>query len=89
MAHRGSQGLMGAHRMAHNGPYGLMGAHSGSIIALLNRSTYHKTDNISLHPLPKSHGHPKSMNKLTLNEPARMAFLAPKLFTLAKKLKLA
>ena len=23
------------------------------------------------HPFPKSHGNPKSMNKLTLNEPAK------------------
>ena len=26
------------------------------------------------HPFPKSHGNPKSMNKLTLNEPAKSAF---------------
>ena len=29
-----------------------------------------KVPRAPLHPVPKSHGHPKSMNKLTLNEPA-------------------
>ena len=40
------------------------------ITALLNRPTYHKSANVSPPPIPKSHGNPKSMNKLTLNEPA-------------------
>ena len=44
------------------------------ITVLLNRSTYLiiKVPRSPLHPVPKSHGHPKSMNKLTLNEPAKI-----------------
>ena len=38
---------------------------------LLNRSTYYKSAKAQHHPVPKSYGHPKSMNKLTLNEPAK------------------
>ena len=39
--------------------------------ALLNMPTYHKSAKVSPPPFPKkSHGNPKSMNKLTLNEPA-------------------
>ena len=40
------------------------------ITALLNRPTYHKSAKVSPHPFPKSHGNPKSMNKLILNKPA-------------------
>ena len=40
------------------------------ITALLNRPTYHKRSKVSPPPFPKSYGNPKSMNKLTLNEPA-------------------
>ena len=40
------------------------------ITAFLKRYTYHKSAKASLHPVPKSYGYPKSMNKLTLNEPA-------------------
>ena len=36
----------------------------------LNRFTYHKVPKPPLYPVPKSHGHSKSMNKLPLNEPA-------------------
>ena len=43
------------------------------ITALLNRPTYHKSAKVSPQPFPKSHGNPKSMNKLTLNEPAKRA----------------
>ena len=36
-------------------------------------STYHKVPRANHHhPFPKSHGHPKSMNKLTLNKPAKI-----------------
>ena len=42
------------------------------ITALLNMPTYHKSAKVSPPPFPKSHGNPKSMNKLTLNEPAKM-----------------
>ena len=40
------------------------------ITTLLNRPTYHKSAKVSPSPFPKSYGNPKSMNKLTLNEPA-------------------
>ena len=40
------------------------------ITALLNMPTYHKSAKVSPPPFPQSHGNPKSMNKLTLNEPA-------------------
>ena len=40
------------------------------ITAFLNMPTYHKSAKVSHHPFLKSHGNPKSMNKLTLNEPA-------------------
>ena len=40
------------------------------ITAFLSRSTYHKSAKGSSPPVPKSYGHPKSMNKLALNEPA-------------------
>ena len=40
------------------------------ITALLNRPTYHKSAKVSHHSFPKSYGNLKSMNKLTLNEPA-------------------
>ena len=40
------------------------------ITAQLNTPTYHKSAYSHLNPVPKSHGPPNSMNKLTLNEPA-------------------
>ena len=40
------------------------------ITALLNGPTYHKSAKVSPPPFLKSYGNPKSMNKLTLNEPA-------------------
>ena len=40
------------------------------ITALLNRPTYHKRSKVSPPPFPKSYGNPRSMKKLTLNEPA-------------------
>ena len=40
------------------------------ITALLNRSTYYRSAKGLHHLVPKSYGRPKSVNKLTLNEPA-------------------
>ena len=40
------------------------------ITALLNKPTYHKSANVSPPPFPQILWDPKSMNKLTLNEPA-------------------
>ena len=40
------------------------------ITALLNRPTYHKRSKVSPPPFPQILWEPKSMNKLTLNEPA-------------------
>ena len=43
-------------------------ATSPPMAVFINRSTYHKSTKVSLHPVPKSDGHPKSMNKLTVNK---------------------
>ena len=40
------------------------------ITAMLNRSTYYRSAKVLHHLVPKSYGRPKSVNKLTLNEPA-------------------
>ena len=42
------------------------------ITALYNRSTDHIGPKVPLHPVLKSDAHPKSMNKLTLNEAVNM-----------------
>ena len=50
-------------------------AKSPPITTLLIRSTHHKSANGFPPPVYKYHGHLKSMNKLTVNEPAENGIL--------------